>query len=749
MLFDPHPPLCDDPEIDILGQFSCNANFQSSDRDTLQQLPLPGIVIFVHGVNSDGEWYAAAEEGLCNGLNERLKRSCHHMQHRGVEGGELKAVNYGAEITAEGFLHPEMSADTLIRDAGTFSPVIRFRWGYKACGVELQQYGKGIYLNEQDYWGGGPFANGCSALADLWKDGLSEGLFLWNTIQHMNPFPERQVYSCPPRAYFVLAAYRLARLVEAIRQQQADVPVTIVCHSQGTMVAMAAAFLGANLPKVKDNFPCVADNYVICNSPYSLAKSNSAENWVASNLRAADGSTGRVTVQARIATLKNFFAIIGQRASLGEVQTDEEIDRCMANAQHGFSAAKDREQYGIAGAARGGKKSSYGRVTIYCNPHDVVVSSVAIEGIGWRGLSGSLAKDSKDGGELAATEAAGVCVQRVFAQGFEVGKQGSYHYWSDHWRKPAPGGKDFWFPAQKYASYSIKQGVEASEGSFSTILTVGFAPLFIVATGLVQSPCNASPHKDWKIELNAPDLLPPFKPQSLRFGQTSEEFDEGYEPPGESRQAGKQRAPGDDYLANHEIPPGGLQGQAAKSEAKRMDSARGTADDEARLRFEQRAVIRALAVREGKSPAGQKVQQEMPNTTPDAEYQAWRSTRIEEMMSSQAGAYATDHSTILTNPMHSERALAYDVAVGVCRIKADQLRKLRVAADWRLLEWVGDNNSAIEFLEYFYKGEFRREAIAAWVMRSDCEAGMPTLIIDRRENSPPDPRPTSGEMAHG
>ncbi|OEZ81441.1 hypothetical protein JAB8_49780 [Janthinobacterium sp. HH106] len=747
MQFDPHPPLCDDPEIDILGQFSCNANFQSSDRDTLQQLPLPGIVIFVHGVNSDGEWYAAAEEGLCSGLNERLKRSCHHMQHRGVEGGELKPVSYGTEITAEGFLHPEMSADTLIRDAGTFSPVIRFRWGYKASGEELQQYGKGIYLNEDNYWGGGPFANGCSALADLWKDGLSEGLFLWNTIQHMNPFPERQVYSCPPRPYFVLAAYRLAKLVEAIRQQQADVPVTIVCHSQGTMVAMAAAFLGTRLPKV-DGVPCVADNYVICNSPYSLAKCNSAENWVAGNLRAADGSTGRVTVQARIATLKNFFAIIGQRASLGEVQTDEEIDRCMANLEHGFSAAADREQYGIAGAARGGKKSSYGRVTIYCNPHDVVVSSVAIEGIGWRGLSGSLAKDGKDGGELAATEAAGVCVQRVFAQGFEVGKQGSYHYWRDHWRKPAPGGEDFWFPAQKYASYSIKHGVEASQSAFSTILTVGFAPLFIVATGLARSPCNASPHKDWKIELSAPDLLPPFKPQSLRFGQTSEEFDEGYEPPGESRQVGKQRAPGDDLLADHEIPPGGLQGRAAKNEAKRMDSARGTADDEARLRFEQRAVIRAQAIREGKSPEGQKVQQEMPNATPDAEYLQWRSTRVGEMMSSQAGAYATDHSTILTNPMHSERALAYDVAVGVCRIKADQLRKLRVAADWRLLKWVGDDNSAIEFLEYFNKGEFHKKTVAAWAMQSGCEAGMPTLIIDQRENSPLDTRPTSGEMAH-
>ena len=330
-----------------------------------------------------------------------------------------------------------------------------------------------------------------------------------------------------------------------------------------------------------------------------------------------------------------------------------------------------------------------------------------------------------------------------------MGKQGSYHYWSDHWRKPTPGGKDFWFPAQKYASYSIKQGVEASEGSFSTILTVGFAPLFIVATGLAHSPCNASPHKDWKIELNAPDLLPPFKPQSLRFGQTSEEFDEGYEPPGESRQAGKQRASGDDYLANHEIPPGGLQGQAAKSEAKRMDSARGTADDEARLRFEQRAVIRAQAIREGKSPAGQKVQQEMPNATPDAEYQAWRSTRVEEMMSSQAGAYATDHSTILTNPMHAERALAYDVAVGVCRIKPDQLRRLRVAADWRLLKWLGEAASAKIFEQYFTSATIDELTITDWAGDKDGPASMPSLIVDERENPSKDSKPTSGERAHG
>ena len=35
-------------------------------------LQLPGLIIFVHGVNSEGEWYKEAEVSLCNGLNNRL-----------------------------------------------------------------------------------------------------------------------------------------------------------------------------------------------------------------------------------------------------------------------------------------------------------------------------------------------------------------------------------------------------------------------------------------------------------------------------------------------------------------------------------------------------------------------------------------------------------------------------------------------------------------------------------------------------
>ncbi|MDT1822943.1 hypothetical protein FPK54_24335, partial [Acinetobacter baumannii] len=89
------------------------------------------------------------------------------------------------------------------------------RWGYKASSDELQEFGDAIYLNEQNYWGGGPFANGCTALPDLWGAGLSDQLFLWLHIQHMNPTNDRQVYACPPRPYYVVAALRLAKLVAA------------------------------------------------------------------------------------------------------------------------------------------------------------------------------------------------------------------------------------------------------------------------------------------------------------------------------------------------------------------------------------------------------------------------------------------------------------------------------------------------------------------------------------------------------
>ena len=118
------------------------------------------------------------------------------------------------------------------------------------------------------------------------------------------------------------------------------------------------------------------------------------------------------------------------------------------------------------------------------------------------------------------------------------------------------------------------------------------------------------------------------------------------------------------------------------------------------------------------------------------------------MMASQVDAYATDHSSIMTNPMHAERALAYDVAVGECRIKPDQLRKLRVAADWRLLKSLDDNDSAKTFKEYFAKATRNKMTASVWVREAE-EASLPESIVDKREDPARDSRPTSGELAQG
>lgn len=46
-----------------------NVKVNAEVQPTLQ---LPGLIIFVHGVNSEGEWYNNAEQALCDGINNRL-----------------------------------------------------------------------------------------------------------------------------------------------------------------------------------------------------------------------------------------------------------------------------------------------------------------------------------------------------------------------------------------------------------------------------------------------------------------------------------------------------------------------------------------------------------------------------------------------------------------------------------------------------------------------------------------------------
>lgn len=688
--------------------------FNKGDMDMLARLPLPGLVIFVHGVNSDGEWYSEAEEGLCAGLNKRLRRRDEDLAHTGVEAGQLKSTQYLAELTADGFINPNMEADTFIKEDENFSPVIRFRWGYKANSDELQKYGNGIYLNEEDYWGGGPFANGCTSLPDLWGQGLSDQLFLWLHIQHLNPTNDRQVYSCPPRPYYVLAALRLAKLVESLRKQQADVPITIVCHSQGNMIGLAAAFLGDRLSG-QSGVNCVADSYVLCNAPYSLVDDNSPENMSQSDMTDRQGRSGRQTGKARVETMKAFFKIIAQQKS--RKQDDARVDARMANCERDFDIAKDRAGHGYNG-------TTYGRVTLYSNPHDQVISSSSVQGIGWRGMSAA---------EIAATGGTGVFSQRVFAQGFEVGKAGltSYHAWSNHWRKPEKGDKSYWFPESPTADYSLKKGLTTNSSVIGTIAAVLTWPIFKLALGVVRKRINELPPDDWVLPLEAPPLPEPFMPEAKRFGVSSLLFDQGYDAPGQSRDKNREREAGDPYGDDNPIPKGGSQGK----QTERTDKALGDKDSEASLRYEHHAFLRMQAKRDELYKNDQKVREEDKPEEAGDKYKQWREKQIKTNLAENVDSHATDHSTIMTNSMHAEKALAYDLAVGCCEIPEEAMLEARKAADWRHLVGLKKDDVNKVFLEYFLSGKFRLKSAYDWANDApNSEGSMPEKIFDERQS---------------
>ncbi|AOK08546.1 hypothetical protein WK25_20335 [Burkholderia latens] len=702
----------------------------------IKQLPLPGIVIFVHGVNSEGEWFDASEEGLCRGLNRRLGRLDDQMMYHGVDAGQLTPAKYTESVTPDGFLDPKLWYGNYVRPDPSFSPVIHFRWGYRATAAELKEYGDKIFLNEKDYWGGGPFTNGCSSLPDLWHGGLDDRTMGWLTVQGINP-TNRPLYRAPPRAYGVLAALRLARLIESIRSMQADVPITVVCHSQGNIVGLTAAFFGDAFPDVEDPWGrkghCVADAYVLANAPYSLANADGPyksdtfmDTWSQRATKDGSGQRGRQTYASRTKTFGKFLSIVGARKE--HEQPADKVDEDMANervsptSNRSYAAQADRMRHGLNG-------STYGRVTAYCCPHDQVISAVTVQGIGWRGFSKH---------ELDDIGAAGILTQRVFASGFPVGVRKPYRYWEDDWRH----GKQrttsgFWYPQSPPAKFNLIGAIKGNESVLGVAATLVTAPLMFVVTGISSAlnmlRVNADPPKGWTVMADAPALDEPFTPKALRFGKPIEttdgdavsDFNEGNDPPAAWRDANKadsdKRAddPYDQYQPKNED-----------------GVARGTAATEAGQRYEDRALMRMEARRtlntEWLDSEGHVIGEDGKSAMPDG-YKEWRDKQIVDWLDRSATNSPTNHSTTMTNPEHAEKALAYDVAVGRCYLTEKQLKLLRIEADWRMGNGIPDTNPNKKYFRYFEFGILQQMPMHEWVHADGSEGAIPDSITDERE----------------
>ncbi len=368
---------------------------------------LPGVIIFVHGVNSEGEWYEAAEQELCNGLNDRLGR------------GDIKPNVY-VKDSGDGSTSPHR-----IARMGR-SPVIRFYWGYRAKDGEERKWkvplrnakgadqwtDEGAKQKGPWYWGGGPFQNGTNNLQQLWSDkGFDRDLLGFINMQWFNTEWDRELHSSPGRQYYAHAAQRLADLIDRIRTAYPKDTVTVMSHSQGTMVSMAAALM------CKTRAP---DSLVVMDSPFALDDKTTD---------ALTCHNQRPTTKARV----NTFKAIAKR-----IQRDKKTFTAEDLAQLHVGATQDNKPWKPDSVYEGvSERDNHGRFYIYFNAHDRVMGASPLQSIGWQGVSNDLIEELGD-----------TVKQRMLARGTPCGDApGMKNFGSlPPIPNPEPGVKatDFW-----------------------------------------------------------------------------------------------------------------------------------------------------------------------------------------------------------------------------------------------------------------------------------------------------------------
>jgi len=373
---------------------------------------LPGIVILVHGVNSTGEWYQSAEISLCLGLNKRL----------GLEGTPyaLKENVYSNDgsVTLDEKGYPVINptpplAERQLTPKNALSPIIRFYWGYSPLPGEEDKYviplanKKGVDyhqlkqqgLSHQEimkqgpfFWGGGPFQNGTNNLHSLWSDiGFNENFadIPGIKVQWVNEDKDRLLTNAPPRKYYAHAAKRLADLLDSIREKYPRDTVSIISHSQGTMVALAATAIAAK------GGP---DALFILNSPYALH--DSILNHVSLPKSECISPAGREStlsaIVEKVAARATHLSSLGYDGLCVGQTADHKNWRPDTPGSDGKVAERD----------------NHGRTYIYFCPHDRVMGSLPLRSVGWQGLP----NDSQGNPHKLLTKHTGSLFQRMLAR---------------------------------------------------------------------------------------------------------------------------------------------------------------------------------------------------------------------------------------------------------------------------------------------------------------------------------------------
>lgn len=343
-----------------------------SDKKIEAPRELPGNIILVHGVNDVGMGYHLVEQGLCAGLQERLKRYFKPASYKVPSQADKNKVEKDPDAV---FFKRTVTDDT-------DSPVIPFYWGYREVGsaaktINGQRTDRyDTRLDKDLSKGGGPFGNATSSLPDMWNRGVYAAA---------DPVgdPLRPIKTGPGRMYMVLAAMRLAALISMIRQFEPKDTVNLVAHSQGCLLSLLAQAI------LMEKGERTADTLILTHPPYSL---DDEMNILMKGLTFFRGGKdlgmddtqyelidGRQSIRARLQTLVNIVQGVARNKATDPAFESINEEDCGGMVAGCWKPSTTRD--------------NRGKVYLYFCPEDMTVALDNMRGIGWQGVPDYIIKE--------------------------------------------------------------------------------------------------------------------------------------------------------------------------------------------------------------------------------------------------------------------------------------------------------------------------------------------------------------------
>lgn len=362
----------------------------------------PGVVIFLHGVNDPGASYGHVETGLCEGLNERLSRNDLRPGAYGVAFDTAKDITHKdpafdrwKDIKYDPDTYQYQRSESTGTGQATNSILIPFYWGYRAAPSEIKggettpfrlrgQYQDihGNRLSKNFSKGGGMFNNATTNIPEMYGPGFQSSLGNWAASAGMSDY--QYSTKSPDRRYFVLAAVRLAMLIREIRRFDPDETITVMAHSQGTIITLLAQ---AMLAEGKEQGDRCADCIIMVDTPYSLGETAFAS--------LAQPSAVKYTTRGKLNTLINIVKAVTARPhaspTLGELQSDNPLHA--GRTGKGWSPVQAKRIDSKDGSTHVfAERDNRGKVYLYFCPEDTTVAIPNIQGIGTYGVPDTIAE---------------------------------------------------------------------------------------------------------------------------------------------------------------------------------------------------------------------------------------------------------------------------------------------------------------------------------------------------------------------